>query len=297
MSRKSKPVSPGITWCWKRWVPVSHQEAWAGRLDAVEGLAWSSTQRPDRTRVLLAVYARRRAEVARLKPLFGGRIVAVKPSAWLTTKPRPPLRIGNRFQVIDESTPVAKETALPSLRIPHGLAFGSGEHATTGMLLQALARCGDGSDLSVLDLGTGSGVLALAARLLGARRIVATDFDPAAVRTAAANEALNFSTSTIRWRCADVKKLRPGIRYDLVLANLFSGILVEAAPQIAASVKPGGELWLSGVLRSQQDEVARAYRRQRLKLIRAVTRGKWVMLQWQPPPSSGTTITKSSGDS
>jgi ribosomal protein L11 methyltransferase len=133
--------------------------------------------------------------------------------------------------------------------------------------------------MSVLDLGTGSGVLALAARLFGARKIVATDFDPDAVRTAAQNEALNFSEQLIRWRRADVKKLRASVQYDLVLANLFSGILCEAAPQIAASVAPTGQLWLSGILVTQQQEVIAAYRRQGMKLIRAFRRGKWVMLK------------------
>ena len=65
----------------------------------------------------------------------------------------------------------------------------------------------------MLDLGTGSGVLALAARLFGARKIVATDFDPDAIRTARQNEALNFSKALIRWRCADVRKLRATARY------------------------------------------------------------------------------------
>lgn len=133
----------------------------------------------------------------------------------------------------------------------------------------------------MLDLGTGSGVLALAARLFGARKIVATDFDSDAVRIARENEMLNFSTPLIRWQCADVKRLRATARYDLVLANLFSGILCEAAPQIAGAMATGAQLWLSGVLRSQQKEVAAAYRQQGLDLVRAVSRGKWMLLQWR----------------
>ncbi len=151
------------------------------------------------------------------------------------------------------------------------------------MLLRALAQLGDLTETRVLDLGTGSGVLALAARLFGARKIVATDFDPDAVRTARQNEALNFSQPLIRWKQADVKKLRSTVRYDFVLANLFSGILCEAAPQIAASVAPGGQLWLSGILKTQQDEVSAAYRAQGLVFVRAFHRGKWVMQTWINP--------------
>ena len=147
------------------------------------------------------------------------------------------------------------------------------------MLLRALAQKEDWSCARVLDLGTGSGVLALAARKFGARKIVATDFDADAVRTARQNEELNFSTPLVRWQRADVKKLRATLRYDLVLGNLFSGILIEAAKQIVASVAESGELWLSGILVSQQKEVLAAYRKRGMKLTRAFRRGKWVMLQ------------------
>jgi ribosomal protein L11 methyltransferase len=190
------------------------------------------------------------------------------------------------LEILHAKTPRGKKPTMPQLHIPHGLAFGSGEHATTYMLLRELTRREDWTRTTVLDLGTGSGVLALAARLFGARRIVATDFDPEAVRTARQNEALNFAQSSIHWRRGDVKKLRSKTRYDLVLANLFSGILTEAAPQIAGCVAPGGELWLSGILDSQQEEVIAAYRRQGLRLSQARRRGKWVLLMLQPGADS-----------
>ena len=195
-----------------------------------------------------------------------------------SSAPSPPTRIGRNLEIIHDKALRRKKVEAPRLYIPHGLAFGSGEHGTTYMLLRALAARGDCSQTAVLDLGTGSGVLALAARLFGARKIVATDYDPEAVRTARQNEELNFPQPLIRWRRADVKKLRATTRYDLVLANLFSGILTEATAPIAASVSPGGELWLSGILGSQQREVIAAYRGQGLRLIRVIRRGKWVMV-------------------
>ena len=235
----------------------------------------------------------RRAAAISLARQFGGRVRPVHPRDWSQSCPAPPTRIGRRLQIVHAGTPVPKGD-LPRLHIPHGMAFGSGEHATTHMLLQALTRHEGCGGISVLDLGTGSGILALAARLLGARKVVATDFDPDAVRTARQNEALNFPAPRIGWRCADVKRLRATARYDLVLANLFSGILCEAAPQIAGSVAPGGQLWLGGILRSQQEEVLAVYRGQGLRLARAVNRGKWVMLQLQESVSGvrKTTQTK-----
>ncbi len=142
-------------------------------------------------------------------------------------------------------------------------------------------RSRDFSSRSASHSAAGNTILALAARQFGARRIDALDFDAAAVRTARENEALNFSAPSIRWRRADVKQLRARERYDLVLANLFSGILIEAARQIAEAVAPGGDLWLSGILRLQEKEVVAAYRRQKLRLLRAARRGRWIMLQWR----------------
>jgi ribosomal protein L11 methyltransferase len=277
-----------MTWCWRRWIVSGRQETWIGRLQAAGCASWALTERPARARVLLEAYVESRAAAVALTRPWGGRIRAVDAREWIKTRPAPPTRIGRRLEIVREKARSRKKPAWPWLHIPHGLAFGSGEHATTFMLLRALASKADWSrtavrstivrSTTVLDLGTGSGVLALTARLFGARKIVATDFDPDAVRTARQNEALNFSEPMIRWRRADVRKLRTTVRYDLVLANLFSGILGEAAPRIADCVSPGGQLWLSGILDSQQEEVIAAYRVQGLQLIRAAHRGKWVML-------------------
>ncbi len=268
-----------VTWCWRRWIAPGRQEEWIARLQGAGCATWTATERPDRARILLAVYKAKREPVAALRDQFGGQVRSLAQSGWLRTKPSPPTRIGNALE-IHHAKPRGR-MARPRLLIPHGLAFGSGEHATTFMLLRALARELPGE--RVLDLGTGSGVLALAARRLGATKIAATDFDPEAVRTARRNEALNFPAPLVRWSCAEVTKLAAKVRYNLVLANLFSGVLIDAAPRIAAVVSPGGQLWMSGVLRAQQEEVSAAYRRQGLLPLRITRRGKWVMLQFSRP--------------
>jgi ribosomal protein L11 methyltransferase len=264
------------TWAWQRWIAPAEAGRWIARLQAAGCSTWTLTERPNRVRHLLAVYDARREPIAALHGLFGGRVRELPQSAWLKTKPTPPTRISRGLEIHHDQPP--RRLGPNQLFIPHGLAFGSGEHATTFMLLRALAR--GPMPERVLDLGTGSGVLALAARRLGAKRIAATDFDAAAIRTARQNEALNFPTRRIAWKRADVKRLAEKSRHDLVLANLFSGILVEAAPRIAAAVAPGGQLWTSGILRTQKDEVLAAYRAQKLRFIRATSRGKWVMLQF-----------------
>jgi ribosomal protein L11 methyltransferase len=236
------------------------------------------TEKPGAVRVQLNAYPDSRREAIALARQWGGTVLGVDVRKWLKAQPVLPTRIGKRLEILHQNARGRKKPAMPQLHVPHGLAFGSGEHATTSMLLRELTRRSSWDKTTVLDLGTGSGVLALAARLFGARKIVATDFDPDSVRTARQNEVLNFPQPLIRWQRGDVKELVPKLRYDLVLANLFSGILEEAAPQISGSVAPGGELWLSGILQVQEAEVIAAYRKQGMKLIQIRRRGKWVML-------------------
>jgi ribosomal protein L11 methyltransferase len=269
----------GKTWCWRRWIARDKQDFWAARLEAI-GVSGVFSEKPLRARISLEVYGLSKPAATALTRKFDGSIRAIDTQSWLKPQSLPPTQIGRKLEIIHDDARARKNTTVPSLRIPHGIAFGSGEHATTSMLLRALTDRKEWAKSKVLDLGTGSGVLALAARLLGATKIVATDFDADAVRTARQNETLNFKAPLVSWRCADVKKLRATTRYDLVLANIFSGILIEAAPQIVASVATNGELWLSGILHSQKDEVVAAYRKQGAKLIRAARRGKWVMLQF-----------------
>jgi ribosomal protein L11 methyltransferase len=267
------------TYVWHRWIATGQQQRWLARLQQGGCTSWSFTGKPLASRIVLDAYVESRGAATALTRQWGGRAEVVDIRKWLTSRPASPTRIGKRLEILHEKSRRGKKPIVPQLHVPHGLAFGSGEHATTYMLLRELTRREDWTRTTVLDLGTGSGVLALAARLFGARRIVATDFDPDAVRTARQNEALNFAKSSIHWRRGDVKKLLSKRRYGLVLANLFSGILEEAAPQIAGCVAPGGELWLSGILDSQQLEVTAAYRRQGLRLGQSRRRGKWVLLK------------------
>ncbi len=268
-----------VAWFWRRWIAPTAQDDWIARLQAAGCATWTLTERPDRRRHLLAVYDARPEAVVALRGLFGGQVGSIRQSQWLRAKPAEPTRFGKTLEILHDRP--RRSLAPHQLVIPCGLAFGSGDHATTFMLLRALVR--EPAFGRVLDLGTGSGVLALAARWRGAKKVVATDFDPAAIRTARENEALNFPASRIQWRCADVRKLSARVRYDLVLANLFSGILVQVAPRISACVAPGGQLWAGGILHGQQDEVISAFGDEGLRLVQITRRGKWAMLRLRRP--------------
>jgi ribosomal protein L11 methyltransferase len=269
MSRRSSTA-----WRWRHFIARDDEALWTERLSADGGLNWMIVEKPGRVRLLVETYFPSKTPALALARKWGGRAEPFSPKA---PKPAAPVQVSALLEIVhDENTP----RSAGRLIIPYGTAFGSGEHGTTLMLLRALARRRDLADVTLLDLGTGSGVLALAARLLGARKITGVDFDANAIRTARRNETLNFRSRTVRWEVADVKRLRASPRYSLIVANLFSGILVEAAPRLARALQPGGELWLSGVLRSQLKEVTAAYRTTGLRHLKTTTRGKWVMQQW-----------------
>jgi ribosomal protein L11 methyltransferase len=127
----------------------------------------------------------------------------------------------------------------------------------------------------MLDLGTGSGILALAARLLGARRVDAFDSDPHAVRIAKRNAALN-EIRGVAFKKKDVTLWAPASKWDLVTANLFSEVLIGGAPAIARAVKPGGWFIFSGVMRHQEKECAAAFVKEGFEIKQVIRKGKWV---------------------
>ncbi len=142
-----------------------------------------------------------------------------------------------------------------------GMAFGTGTHATTALCLAALdALIAEAPGASVLDVGTGSGLLAIAARKLGAGRTVGTENDPVALRVAAENATRNGVELELR---LEEPGAVPG-RFPIVLANILANTLVALAPGIARRLAPGGTVVLAGILAGQDEEVRAAYAREGL---------------------------------
>jgi ribosomal protein L11 methyltransferase len=137
------------------------------------------------------------------------------------------------------------------------MGFGTGHHATTRLCLRALQAIGV-TGKTVLDIGTGSGVLAIAASSLGAARVVGIDHDPDALQSARENLALNPDSHRTTFVLADLMA-QPLSRADLVTANLTGSLLARAAPSLLAAVGPGGILIVSGLLAHERDDVCRSF--------------------------------------
>lgn len=187
-----------------------------------------------------------------------------------------PMQFGKRLWVYPSWREVPEEaTDAVKILLDPGLAFGTGNHPTTALCLEWL----DGEDLvgkSVLDYGCGSGILAIAAAKLGATTIVATDLDPQALEATQENARRNDLEEARILTC--LPEALPKQQFDVVVANILSGPLVNLAPTILAYLKPKGRLALSGILADQGQTVAQAYK-SRLENLQMTAKEDWLRLE------------------
>ncbi|MGZ5505984.1 MAG: 50S ribosomal protein L11 methyltransferase [Limisphaerales bacterium] len=190
------------------------------------------------------------------KPMDIGHALLIKPS-WSKKEPRK----NQKVIVLDP-----------------GLSFGTGQHATTSFCLNEVVRLRNTErDQHFLDIGTGSGILAIAAAKMGYSPIFAIDYDADAVRIARANAKRNRVENKIRFEHQDLTQLK--IRHfpqcDLICANLIYDMLVQEAKRICSWLKPGGKLVLAGILCEQFPQVRAAYERFGLNLVRSKMHNEW----------------------
>jgi ribosomal protein L11 methyltransferase len=272
-------------------------------LREVAGQRVAIISRPDRKNAIAEIAGSSRLDLEKIRSRFGGKVEKLS-GDWLATFSRAgktkPIKIGKRLVITRSGglpTAVHGKSAAgktPLLIIPTGAAFGTGEHATTAMslrLLEQSTRSSGGqagslpspdNEWTLLDLGTGTGILALAAKKLGAGRVIAIDHDPIAIATAKENARRN-QIDNIDFRVADLRRWKFPRKIDIITANLFSELLIEILPKL----KRAQCLILSGILREQEARLLRALKRNGIAILETRRRGKWIALLGHPERSRG----------
>ncbi|MEO8438785.1 MAG: 50S ribosomal protein L11 methyltransferase [Spartobacteria bacterium] len=265
---------------WQKQATTSWLAANETSLEILAGSDLAIIARPGKPRTLVQVTCRDRVAARKLRETFGGTVRPC-PRFWARPqKPHAPFRIGRRLEIVSERSGPPRENDTRQLVIPAAGAFGTGEHATTAMSLRLLEASSRklAPGWRLLDAGTGTGILALAARRFGAGRVLGLDNDPRAIAHARSNARLN-RISRASFTAADVLNWKPAHRYDFITANLFSELLIAALPSLLRALHKSGGLIASGILRDQANSVTRALRRHGFQLQQQRRRGKWVALQ------------------
>jgi len=209
----------------------------------------------------------------------------------------PVLRIGRRIVIRPTWRRHRRQPDDVVLALDPGMAFGTGLHPTTRLCLAALESLADrgllgggasddggtpdGGPARVLDVGSGSGILSIAAALLGAREVLAVDVDPIAVEATAANARRNRLARVIRAREGSAPSGEGP--FDVVLANLIASLLITLADGLVEDLRPGGTLLASGVLENREAAVVEAFEVRGLVVVERWTEGDWVALEVRRP--------------
>lgn len=185
-----------------------------------------------------------------------------------------PIDVGERFTILPPWE--EKKSGRINLVIDPGMAFGTGHHETTRsclVLMEKFSRPAS-PEARFLDLGTGTGLLAIAASHLGYKRVMAIDIDPLAIEATRRNIALNDAGIDIEVIEGDIARI--DIVFDLIAANLIATVLINLAPAIASHLNPRGSAILAGILKGQEDEVIAAMESAGLAFREKLIDGKWV---------------------
>jgi ribosomal protein L11 methyltransferase len=193
-----------------------------------------------------------------------------------------PMQFGSDLWIVPGGQE-APSDAVDILRLDPGLAFGTGTHPTTRLCLQWMDSH-DFQGLNVVDFGCGSGVLGIVAAIKGAAKVICVDNDPQALVATRDNAERNRVIEKIQ--VFDPAQFKP-VEADVVLANILAGPLIELAPHLLASLRPGGSVVLSGILEAQAEEVAEAYRAHIDDISIMLDEG-WVRLQGKKKRSKGS---------
>ena len=264
-------------WVWSKLSAVKWVDAWEERFYGNPNSVITEIKGGKSVRV--EVYCEGENEATKIREQFGGSVRELKSRNWVAmSSPKvEPLLIRDRLVISQVEVEPGRYPGKEVIVVPPEMAFGTGDHPTTAACLRFLVDHAAGleSGWGMLDLGTGSGVLAMAAKKLGAGRVTAFDFDRKAVEVAGLNLVRNgisgvdlFEEDVFRWEGAGT--------FPVVVANLFSSVLIDALPRISGWVEAGGRLILSGILHEQWPAVEERAREWGFSRLEEKVVGKWV---------------------
>jgi len=215
--------------------------------------------------------------LAQLRPLSDPRLRELAEEDWAEAwkKYYTILHIGARLVIKPSWLDYVPQPDDVVIELDPGMAFGTGLHPTTRLCMLALEQCQTGAP-RVLDVGTGSGVLAITSAKLGAREILARDTDAVAVETATRNVAINRAEAIVRVERGSIDSTCN--QFDLICINILAEVIVELAPLLAAALRPGGMLIASGVLDFKCDDVADALSATGIQVMEKKQEEDWVAL-------------------
>ena len=271
-------------WVWSKLSAAKWEDAWEERFHGNRNAVMTWLKGGKSVRV--DVYCEEEVQALEIAAQFVGLVKEVADKNWvaLSADPGPPIKIRGSLLVTAEVTPPGLRELLELhegrvvVSIPPEMAFGTGDHPTTAACLRFLAdeaRARKGRRWRMLDLGCGSGVLAIAANLLGAEECEALDFDPQAVEVARHNVERNEANG-VQVKEADIREWSTEQQYEVVAANLFADVLQVSFGKIRRALGPGCVFILSGVLREQWAETEEAGRTAGLDFEVVKKKGKWI---------------------
>lgn len=280
---------------WSKVSPVSKQSILEERFLGLAQTNAVITELSGKKRFRIEVYCDDKNDGQNLLNEFGGRLSKLKIKDWVklnASSKRPPIKIRDRLIITDTDDPKEIKKICDRfegrdvISIPAALAFGTGDHETTSTCLRLLVDLAkehnkNNKEWSLCDIGTGTGILAIAAKILGSKMVDCFDFDSTAISIAKRNISRN-QTSGIFIYETDLFEWEPKKKncWDIITANIFANVLNANLSKIFNALAPGGNLILSGILREHENSVIESAQKTSLTNPIIYRKGKWVSMHY-----------------